>query len=117
MGQAFDIYVLSPHGRGGVAEGVNVITTDGAGQWVPESACTRFGGNITSCSPPGKWQYLAAGGWNGGVYRLIPKNFEYVFPEYNYTFVWKQGVFYARNGLFNWPNMYTLDQVGIRIWP
>jgi prepilin-type N-terminal cleavage/methylation domain-containing protein len=115
VGLAFDMYVLSPHGPAGVAQGLNVSATDGSGQWVPASACTQFGGNIAGSSPPGKWQYLAGGGWNGGVYRLIPKEFEYLFPEYNYTFVWKQSVFVARLGVP--AGSYPIGTLGVVPFP
>lgn len=99
IGNAFDLYVLSPHSTAGAADGLNVMTVDGSGRWVHAGACTRFGGNIGSSAPPGKWQYLAGGGWAGGVYRLVPKDYEYLFPEYNYTFVWRSALFVARQGV------------------
>ncbi len=110
IGQAFDLYAMSPHGVG-EAQGLNVLATDGSGGWVNSASCTRFGGNIA----PGKWQYLAAGGWNGGVYRLIPKDYEYLFPEYNYTFVWKTALFAARKGVP--AGSYTLANLGVVPWP
>ena len=112
VGTRNDIYIRAPHQSAalGVSDGLNLVAVDGSGRWVSANECTKFGGGLAS-SPPGKWQYLQ------GTYRLIPKEYEYVFPEYNYTFTWKQGVFYSRNGTYAWPNMYSLAEAGVAVWP
>lgn len=117
VGTYYDIYARSPHARAGVAEGLNVVATDGAGRWVPASDCTRFGGNNSGSSPPGKWAGLMGGGVLGGTYRLMPKGYEYVYSESNYTFSFPEPkcMFSVTNGLPA-PN-YPLSEVGVKVWP
>lgn len=105
IGTRNDIYLRAPHARSGVSLGLNLVATDGSGQWVSASECTSFGGN----SGGGKWQYLQS------TFRLIPKKFEYLYPEYNYTFTWKSQIFVARNGVYS--GAIPLTALGVVPYP
>ena len=56
----------------GVCLGCNLVSTDGAGFWVPSSQCTTNGGN----RPDGTWQYF---GWE---HNLIPRSYEMMYNPY-----------------------------------
>ncbi|OPZ24496.1 MAG: hypothetical protein BWZ02_02826 [Lentisphaerae bacterium ADurb.BinA184] len=68
----------TPHLKGRLPAGANVVTTDGAGHWVPLSECTTLGG---------LWSTWAA--WSGSIpgtpaYVVMPIHYEAVFnPYYN----------------------------------
>ncbi len=111
-GLANDIYIRSPHARGGVAQGVNVTTVDGSARWVGENECSTKGGEAVD----GRWQYLTAGGVDT-PYRLMPKDYEYLYSEYNYTFEWKIWLFVTRYGYFWGGGSIMLDQAGVVPWP
>ena len=89
------MFVRSPHQSrvDGIAEGLNVLATDGSGAWQPRSACTLYGGN----RPDGCWQY-----YTNWYYVIIPKNYEALYTEWNYSYHWGSGSVYAtRNGYYN----------------
>ena len=81
------LYARSPHKSlsDGMAEGLNVIATDGSGAWQPRNSCTLFGGN----RPDGCWQYYI--NW---TYVMLPKNYEVLFTEWNYSYHWGGGSVY-----------------------
>ncbi len=62
---ATPIRKYTPHLDGAMPAGVNLVTTDGAGRWVPRSECTTDGGNSA-----GAWQY-----W-GGARNLVPVGYD-----------------------------------------
>ncbi len=98
----------SPHQAGdGLADGLNVMAVDGSGAWQSRSVCTMFGGN----RPDGAWQYYVS--W---AFMMIPKDYEVLFTEWNYTYNWPPGnVYAARNGLAG--NGYSLGEIGLTRWP
>ena len=88
------MFLRSPHKSriDGIAEGLNVLSTDGSGAWQPRSTCTLFGGN----RPDGCWQYYI--NW---TYVIIPKNYEVLYTEWNYSYHWGGGQVYAtRSGMY-----------------
>ena len=97
----------SPHqGLDGIADGVNVVATDGSGSWQPRGECTLLGGNQSGC-----WQYYV--GW---AYIVMPKKYEVLYTEWNYTYNWPPGgVFASRNGLSG--GSYILADAGLLRWP
>ena len=82
----------SPHKNpaDGIADGLNVVATDGSGEWQPRSKCTLYGGN----RPGGVWQYYVT--WTSVV---LPTRYEVLFNDNNYTFNWTNSVYGAMNGL------------------
>jgi hypothetical protein len=102
------VLARTPHpAQDGIADGMNVVTTDGAGGWQPRAACTQFGGN----RPDGCWQYYV--NW---AYMVMPKNAEVLYTEWNYTYNWPPGgVFASRNGVYS--SGYSLSDIGLMRWP
>ncbi len=83
----------SPHQAGdGIADGLNVLATDGSGGWQTRANCTLRGGNLAD----GRWQYYPG----TYEYMVIPKNYEVLYTEWNYSYHWGGGsVFSTRNGV------------------
>ncbi len=100
----------SPHpGRDGIADGLNVVATDGSGYWQPRDQCTLQGGNQSG----GAWQYYV--NW---AMMVMPKNYEVLYTEWNTTFNWAPGrVYGARHGLWSQSVTYSLGEVGLQRWP
>ena len=127
VGTWYDIYLRSPHSANGVAAGLNVVTVDGSGRWVNKTECTSFGGSGGSVGggPQGAWQYLANPGITSGSYRMIPKQYEYVYPEWSYTFnqvfnsTGTNGnvMLFARNGVPAPEFSHLLWDLGTSYWP
>jgi prepilin-type N-terminal cleavage/methylation domain-containing protein len=96
----------TPHRRGDMVSGLNLITTDGAGRWVDIGACTVDGGN----RPDGRWQYMK---WS---WMVMPIEYEVLYSEGNYTYNWSNHwVFSSRNGRHH--KDYVAADVGLRPWP
>lgn len=92
------MFLRTPHQSrtDGIAEGMNVVATDGSGAWQPRTACSLYGGNQTG----GEWQYYT--GWN---WVILPKNYEVLYTEWNYSYHWGGGAVYsARNGVYQGVN-------------
>jgi len=102
----------SPHqGRDGIADGINVVGTDGSGGWQHRGNCTLNGGNGVD----GVWQYYV--NW---AYMVMPKQYEVLYTEWNTTY--NPGppfgsfiVHSAVNGVY--AGIYSIDAVGLRRWP
>ena len=108
-GTANEMRRSTHRGADGITDGLNVVATDGSGGWQPRGECTLFGGN----RPDGCWQYYT--GWN---YMVIPKKYEVLFTEWNYTYNWRPGHVYAtRNGVSAGAPSYTYDESGLLPWP
>jgi len=89
---------FTPHSAMGVAEGINVVTTDGAGRWVPVNRCTSAGGNAGD----GRWQYM---NWNPAV---MPIDYEVLYAQDNWTGATVASVLNGRPGA-----VYSGGLVGI----
>jgi len=77
----------------GIAEGLNVVAMDGSGGWQPLSVCTTNGGE----RPFGQWGICSAQ-W---LYLIMPRNYEVLYTEWNYSYHWGGGQVYGtKNGFY-----------------